>query len=418
MNTPETPRINPDRRNNAVREKKRVPINRRLGFWIVLLLIVFAFLLFHVYYKKSKTKKPVPPQSVVLGTAHTATVPVYLNGLGAVTPIYTVTVRTQINGQLLNVYFREGQTVEKGDVLAQIDPRPYEAQLIQYEGQLEHDKATLANDEINLKRYQVLWTQNSVSKQILDTQVATVKQDEGTVQVDEGLIAATKLNLIYCRIVSPVDGRIGLRLVDPGNYVQVSDTTGIAVIATSNPISVVFTLPEDNVPDVMKLVYAGTTLKAEAYDRSQTALLATGTLLAVDSEIDPTTGTVKLKALFQNADHHLFPNQFVNIKLLVDTLINAIVVPTAAIQHGAQGSYIYVVNADKKTVRAQVVETGVTIEDETTVTKGITNAESVVIEGADKLTDGSVVVADSPAATTQQAPTQIAKIHSRRRLIA
>lgn len=418
MNIPETPNINHDGQNTTVVGKKRVPVNRSLGFWLSVLVIVVVLLL--VYFNKkmhTKHAKAATPQSVVLGTAHITNVPVYLNGLGAVTPVYTVTVKTQINGQLLNVYFREGQEVKKGDLLALIDPRPYETQLIKLEGQLKHDTAVLANDQINLQRFQVLWKQNAVAKQILDTQIATVRQDEGTVQADEGLIATTRLNLVYCHIVSPVDGRIGLRLVDPGNYVQVSDTTGIAVIATASPTTVVFTLPEDNIPDVMKLVYAGTTLPAEAYDRSQTTLLDTGTLFAVDSQIDPTTGTVKLKAMFTNAEHNLFPNQFVNIKLLVKTLINAIVVPTAAIQHGAQGSYIYVVNADKKTVRVQAVETSVTVGDETTVTKGINNADSVVTEGADKLTDGAAVLADSPAATSQTAPVQTAKKKSARRTI-
>jgi multidrug efflux system membrane fusion protein len=422
MNNPEFPNMNAGGQYNARTYSRtpppKKPFNRRLGFWFTFLLIIVGILLFRAHYKNfMKAKHTTPPQSVVLSVAHTADVPVYLNGLGAVTPIYTVTVKTQINGQLQNVYFREGQEVKAGDLLAQIDPRPYEAQLTQYEGQLEHDSALLVNAQTDLKRYQLLWSQNSVSKQILDTQVATVQQDEGAVKTDEGLIAGAKLNLLYCRIVSPVDGRIGLRLVDPGNYVQVSDTTGLAVIATSNPTSVVFTLPEDNIPALMKLVYAGAVVPTEAYNRSQTELLSTGTLLAVDSQVDPTTGTVKLKALFTNTDKRLFPNQFVNIKMLVDTLKNAIVVPTAAIQNGANGAYIYVLNTDHKTVHAQTVNAGITVDNDTTITKGITSGQSVVIEGADKLTEGAIVTDDSPDSAAQEAGTAQASRHTKQKRV-
>jgi multidrug efflux system membrane fusion protein len=401
MNTPKHPHIHYKNPHDAAREKKYRPPNRRLGFWLGLLIIVLVLFVAYSEYKKfHKTKHTTPPQPVVLGKATIANVPVYLNGLGSVTPTNTVTVKTQVNGQLQAVYFQEGQNVILGQLLAQIDPRPFEAQLIQYQGQYERDQALLANAQTDLKRYQTLWKQNSVAQQVLDTQAALVLQDEGNVKSDEGLLAGIKLNLFYCRITSPVNGRIGLRLVDPGNYVQTSDTTGLFVIATQNPVTVVFTLPEDSIPQVMTAMNAKKTLPADVYDRTQTDLLDTGSLYAVDSTIDPTTGTVKLKALFQNTQNRLFPDQFVNVKLLVTTLENAIIVPTAAIQNGADGTYIYTVNSDNKTVHTQPVTAGVTVAENTVISKGIKADQSIVLEGADKLTEGANVIAESPDSVT------------------
>jgi membrane fusion protein, multidrug efflux system len=401
--------------------EKRKPLNRHVGFWLALLVIIILLAYVRlIFLNHHHSKKAVAALPVVFGSASLANVPVYLNGLGAVTPLNTVTVKTQVNGQLQNVYFTEGQMVKAGDVIAQIDPRPFEAQLTQFEGQLEHDQALLANAQIDLQRYQQLWKQNSVSKQILDTQVSTVQQDEGSVKADEGQIAATKLNLIYAKIVSPVDGRIGLRLVDPGNYVQTSDTTGLVVIATMTPTTVVFVLPEDNIPQVMDQVYAGTKLVAQAYNRDQTEFLESGTLLAVDSQVDPTTGTVKLKAQFANAGNKFFPDQFVNIKLLIKTLTGAVIVPTAAIQNGSQGSYIFTLNADKSTVHIQPVTTGVTEGDDTVISKGLSAGQTVIVEGADKLTEGSAVLAESPDSVSQTAATTTAlsKSPSGRRTLA
>jgi multidrug efflux system membrane fusion protein len=392
--------------DSAAQKNPRKPLNRRVGFWLTVLVVIILLAYWRAgFFHFSHSQKAAQPLPVVFATAVTANVPVYLNGLGSVTPFYTVTVRTQINGQLQNVLFREGQLVKAGEVLAQIDPRPYQAQLLQFEGQLERDTALLANAQIDLTRYQQLWKQNSISKQILDTQTATVQQDQGSIKSDEGQIAATKLNLLYCQILAPVDGRIGLRLVDAGNYVQTSDVPGIAVIATMNPTTVVFTLPEDNIPAVMEQVVTGKTLVAQAYNRDQTQLLETGSLLAVDSQIDPTTGTVKLKAQFQNNNNNLFPDQFVNIKLLITTLLNATIVPTAAIQNGAQGAYIFTLKADKKTVHIQPVATGVTLGNNTVITKGIAPAQIMVVEGADKLTEGAVVLAESPDAVSNPQPT-------------
>jgi multidrug efflux system membrane fusion protein len=377
---------------------------KRFWRWVVIVLIIL--LGFH-YCHSSHKKKPVAAQAVVLAVAHEGDVPVYVSGLGSVTPTYSVTVRTQINGQLMQVLFREGQMVKKGDLLVIIDPRPYEALAIQYNGQLIRDQALLANALLDLTRYKKLWAQNSVSKQIYDTQVALVKQDQGTVEIDKGLIASNNLNLIYTRITSPVDGRIGLRLVDPGNYVQTSDTTGLAVIDTLNPITVISTIPEDSIPAVQEQISTGKTLTAIAYDRAQTRVLATGQLLTMDNQIDPTTGTVKLRSQFQNDKNQLFPDQFVNVNLLVKTLKNATIVPTAAIQYGANGAYIYVVqtapdsektakkrkadDAGTMTVKSVPVIVGISLDDETTITKGIAPGDQVVIEGADKLTDGSAI---------------------------
>lgn len=375
---------------------KRTPIYKQPRFWLLMGVIIFVILIMALQYFNSLRKKRGPAQPVVVANVISKDMPVYLSGLGAVTPTYSVTVRTQINGQLLQVYFKEGQTVKVGDLLAQIDPRPYEAQLLQYQGQLERDQALLANAQLDLTRYEKLWKQDSVSKQTLDTQHALVKQYEGNVKSDEGLIQATKLNLTYCRIVSPVNGRIGLRLVDPGNYVQTTDTNGIAVINTLNPITVVFTLPEDDIPQIQKQINTGRTLEVKAYDRTQTQLLATGYLLAIDSQIDPSTGTVKLKAQFANDDSTLFPSQFVNVKFLIDTIKNATVVPTAAVQYGTQGPFVFLLDNKDKRVNIRPVKVGITVGDNTVVTSGILPHQHVVIEGTDKLVDGSYVTITKP----------------------
>ncbi|MHB1948336.1 MAG: MdtA/MuxA family multidrug efflux RND transporter periplasmic adaptor subunit [Gammaproteobacteria bacterium] len=389
-----------DRETNNANQNE--PFYRKTNFWlIVLALLVLIILIQHwPFGKKKKTPPPVP---VVVATAQTTDVPVYLSELGAVTPTYTVTVRTQINGQLLRVLYKEGQMVKKGELLAEIDPRPYQAQLTQYQGQLLHDQALLANAQLDLKRYQTLWRQDSVSKQTLDTQAALVKQYMGTVKSDEGQIQAIQVNLIYCEIKSPVDGRVGLRLVDPGNFVQTSDTTGLAVIATLQPITVIFSIPEDNIPEVLAQIEAGHELTVNAYDRQQTKLLAVGKLLTIDNQIDPTTGMVKLRAQFANENNTLFPSQFVNAQLLVETLHNAIVVPTAAIQHGVQNNYVYVVN-DDKTVSVKSVVTGVVSGQNTVIKSGLTTGQVVVTEGTDKLADGlTVSTSDQKQSAAKQA---------------
>jgi membrane fusion protein, multidrug efflux system len=325
------------------------PWHRRLRWWLLILAIITIYVIYCYLAGWSANQKARDSQKapVITAKAQVKDIPVYLTALGSITPTYNVTVKTQINGTLQQVLFREGQFVKAGDVLAQIDPRPYQAQLIQFEGQLTRDQALLANALIDLKRYQTLWKQDSISQQTLATQQSLVIQYQGAVQIDKGQIAGAKINLIYCRITSPVDGRVGLRLVDPGNFVQTSDTGGIAVINTLNPITIIFTIPEDNILDVQNKIYAGTPLAVDAYDRQQTTLLASGTVLTIDNQIDQNTGTVKLRAQFNNDQYHLFPNQFVNVRMLVNTIKQAIVVPTAAIQFSTKGKFVYLVNEDE-----------------------------------------------------------------------
>jgi len=376
--------------SNAI--KKHKSINQRLSFWITILIVLIIILLYR-YHLASTAQKVRGSQRapVTIATVTTADVPIYINALGTVTPTYSVTVKTQINGLLMRVLYREGQLVKTGELLAEIDSRPYQAQLVEYQGQLKRDQALLANANIDLKRYQTLWRQDSISQQTLATQLALVKQLEGTVQFDQGLIQTTEVNLTYCKIISPIDGRIGLRLVDPGNFVQTSDTSGIAVVNTLNPITVIFSIPEDSIPEVMQNMDANKALTVTAYDREQNQLLATGKLLTIDNQINATTGTVNLKAQFQNDNNHLFPSQFVNIRLLVKTLHQALTIPTAAIQQSTHGVFVYVFHPDTLTVSTRSVTTGVTTGNLTVIRTGLTQGEPVIEQGADQLTDGATV---------------------------
>jgi multidrug efflux system membrane fusion protein len=341
-------------------------------------------------------------QSVGASTVATGNIREIVNALGTVTPVATVTVQTQINGQLTDVGFTEGQDVKKGDFLAQIDPRPYQILKEQYEGQLAHDEGLLAQAQMDLTRYQTLAQQNSIAKQQAEDQVFIVDQYKGSVKQDQGLVDSEALNIAYCHIVSPIDGRVGLRLVDPGNYVQTTTASGIAVITQLHPITVIFSIPEDDLPEIMPQLNAGTPLIVTAYDRANIHLLATGKVSAVDSQIDTTTGTVKVRAQFDNPDNALFPNQFVNVRLLVKTLVGVVTVPTSAIQRGAPGTYVYVINPDS-TVSVRQIKTGVVDDNLTEVKSGLTSGERVVIDGTDRLRDGlKVAVAvenGSPAAS-------------------
>ncbi|MBS0290665.1 MAG: MdtA/MuxA family multidrug efflux RND transporter periplasmic adaptor subunit [Proteobacteria bacterium] len=369
--------------------------------WLILVVTILAlFILLRIVFAPAKKTKTEQETTVVVALAQKKEVPVYLNALGAVTATDTITVKSQVNGILQKILFKEGQMIRKGAVLALIDPRPYEAQLQEFEGQLARDRALLDNARVDLKRYQMLWKEDSIAKQTLDTQVSLVQQLEGTVKADQGLVMNAKVNLGYTKITSPINGRLGLRLVDPGNFVQTTDTTGLFVINNVRPITVVFTIPEDNVPQVISQIRKNKSLLVQAYDRTQNKLLAKGALFALDNQIDPTTGTLKLKAQFQNKDDSLFPNQFVNIRLLIETLHNAIVIPTPAVLHSTQGDYVYVLDSNKTNVHSKPIKTTYSWGDNTVVSEGILETEYVIIEGTDKLTDGAKVVLanNTPAA--------------------
>jgi multidrug efflux system membrane fusion protein len=336
------------------------------------------------------------PMSIVPEVVGKGDIGINLNALGTVTSLATVTVRTQISGYLMRVVFKEGDEVKKGDLLVEIDSRPYEATLAQAKGQLARDEAMLKGAQVDLTRYQGLAAQNAVPHQTLDTQIALVAQDQGTVEADKAAVKSAEVNLQYTRIVSPLDGRVGLRQVDQGNYVTPGDANGLVVITQLQPISVLFTVPEDNLQAISKRIQSGAVLPATAYDRSGANKIADGTLQTFDSQIDQTTGTIKLRAQFANEERALFPNQFVNIRLLLDTHKDVTTISTAGVQRGVPGTFVYLIS-DDSTVSVRPVQLGITDDDRVEVLSGLKPGERVVIDGADKLRDGAKIIIRSEA---------------------
>src|SRR5277367_5511856 len=402
-------------------EPERTPRAFMRRHWRGLLIALVALLLLVGLFRYIQHRNPAAapagsgrgpggqngPVAVSVATASTGDVQVRIPALGTVTPLATVTVRTQIAGTLQKIYFTEGQFVRQGDALAQIDPRPYEAALQQMQGNLKRDQALLADAKLDLKRYEGLVKEDSIAEQQLDTQRALVDQYTGTIESDEGQVNTAKVNLLYTHIESPVTGRVGLRQVDQGNYVTPADANGIVLINQLQPITVIFPIPEDNVSAVMKRLHDGAAMTVEALDRTNSTKIADGKLLTVDNSIDVTTGTVKLRAEFANADNVLFPNQFVNISLQQDVLSNQVIMPNSAVRRGAPNgvatTFVYLVNADN-TVSVRPVTLGVVDGERVAVTAGLKAGDVVVTEGGDRLRDGAQVVLPAAAPAPAAAP--------------
>ena len=393
---------------------------RHWARWLVLLIIIVGA----AYWLRTRStsasapaataaaRPSAPPIPVVVAAVRQGDMPVYLTGLGTVTAFNTVTVRSRVDGQLVKVAFQEGQFVHEGDLLAEIDPRPFEVQRAQAEGQLARDAAQLKDAKANLVRYRDLVLHELIAQQQVDTQAALVTQLEGAVKVDQAAIDNAKLQLTYSRITAPISGRVGLRLVDAGNMVHATDQNGLLVITQVEPIAVLFTLPEDNLPPVVAKLRAEDHLPVEAYDRAGQRKIAEGVLLTVDNQIDPTTGMTRLKAIFQNHDNALFPNQFVNVRLLLDVRSEAIIVPAAAIQRGPQGTFVYVVKADH-TVDVRPVTLGPATGTDASVDKGLAPGEQVVVDGIDKLRPGSPVQGRAADTSAPRQPDALSKLEGR-----
>ncbi len=383
-----------------------MPGSKKKKWWLWTILVcglaAAGYQLFpHVFHSFVEARSSAPKAArsqqgpgipVVAVASRKGDMPVYLNGLGSVAAYNTVTARTRVDGQLVKVAFTEGQFVKEGDLLAEIDPRPFQVQLEQAEGQMARDQALLKNANIDLERYQILYAQDAIPKQQLDTQRSTVNQLEGNIKSDQAQIDDAKLQLVYSRITSPLTGRVGLRLVDQGNMVHANDANGLVVITQLQPIAVLFNIAEDYLPQVREKIRAGRTLIVDAYDRDLKHKLARGTLETLDNQVDPGTGTVRFKGIFENKDLSLFPNQFVNARLLVDTLHGTVIIPGAAIQRGTDSTFVYVVRKDS-TVEVRNITVNHVEGDDASVDSGLQPGEMVVVDGIDKLQQGSRVMA-------------------------
>lgn len=384
---------------------------RRGRGWIVFVLLVIAAGAGYFYFRHGSTasatadakagkKKGGGEATPVEGTrARRGNIGVYDNGTGSVTPVYTDTIKSRVDGELMAVHYEEGQMVNKGDLLIEIDPRPYQAALVQAEGNLARDQALLANAKIDQSRYELLVPQKAVPEQTLATQRALVQQYEGTVKMDQGAVDAAKVNLAYCHITADISGRVGLRLVDPGNIVHATDTNGLVVITQMDPITVIFTLAEDQLPAVLEKMRAGQKLEVDAWDRGMTRKLAQGTLTTIDNQIDQTTGTVRLRATFDNQDGALFPYQFVNARLLVQEKIGVVLLNQAAIQRNSNATFVFLVQPDS-TVITRSITVGTVEGDDAEITSGLAPGDVVVLTGADKLSDGTPVNVQIPGETS------------------
>ena len=394
---PETPKPEPSK--PASDANKRVKRRRRLYAAIVVALGLGALVwLFrnHAAPDAKAVRKPAgrggPATAipVVATKAQKGNIGVYVTGLGAITPIYTVTIKSRVDGQLMTVHFKEGDHVNEGDPLIEIDPRPYQAAEIQAQGALVRDQALLANARVDLNRYQTLLAQDAIPEQQLATQRALVSQYEGTVANDQGVLDAARLNVVYCHITSPITGVVGLRLVDPGNIVHSTDTNGMIVITQLQPISVIFTVGEDQLPPILQKIHAGQKLPVEAWDRELKNKLASGSLATIDNLIDQTTGTLKLRAIFNNNNNSLFPNQFVNARLLQQEKMGVTILPSAAIQRNTNATYVYLIKPDD-TVTIRNITVGTTEGDQSEIASGLSPGDEVVMTGVDKLQEGSKV---------------------------
>jgi multidrug efflux system membrane fusion protein len=411
-NTGSTPEPVSSAESSTIPSRPLPARKRRPWVWvvvtIVIILAVAGILLLQNRSQpqsaRTKGASAPPPLMIATSAAQKGDIGTYINALGVVTPINTVMVKSRVDGQLMSVNYVEGQMVHAGDSLVEIDPRPYQAQLIQAEGQLARDQALLENARVDLERYQIAYSKNAIPKQQLDTQVATVHQFEGTVKLDQGQADNAKLQITYSHITASFSGRVGLRLVDAGNIVHATDANPLAVITQLQPITVLFSVAEDYLPQIQQQLRAGKTLPVDAFDRAQTKKLATGVLATLDNQIDTTTGTVKLKAVFTNEDESLFPNQFVNARLLVDTLHNATLVPNTVIQRNAESAFVYLLKPDQ-TVAMQTITVGTT-DGHASAVEGIEPGAVVAADNFNRLTDGAKVTVRSSTNATSRGEAQ------------